>query len=94
MDEPSFGLSPILVMEIERIIQEIEQREGMTIMVAEQNSRLAFELSEYCYVMEHGRIALEGETVKLLQDERVKDALKLPEDEHPLYILPVGKPAK
>jgi len=74
MDEPSFGLSPILVMEIERIVEEIKEHEGMTILVMEQNARLALSLGEYCYVMETGSITLEGETSKLIQDERVKHA--------------------
>ena len=74
MDEPSFGLSPILIVRIKRIIQEIKEREGTTIMVTEQNARLALSLGEYCYVVEAGRITLEGETSKLIQDERVKHA--------------------
>jgi branched-chain amino acid transport system ATP-binding protein len=74
MDEPSFGLSPVLVAEIKRIIREIKANERMTILVAEQNARMAFSIGEYCYVLESGSITHEGDTADLLQDERVRDA--------------------
>jgi len=74
LDEPSFGLSPVLVTEIKRIITEIREHTGMTIFVAEQNARLALSLGEQCYVLESGRITLEGSTAELAQDERVKKA--------------------
>ncbi len=74
MDEPSFGLSPVLVAEIKRIITEIKQRENMTILVAEQNARMAFSIGQYCYVLESGQIAHEGSTAELLQDDRVREA--------------------
>jgi len=74
LDEPSFGLSPVLVTEVKRIITEIREHTGMTILLAEQNARLALSLGEQCYVMESGSITLEGPTSKLIQDERVKKA--------------------
>lgn len=74
LDEPSFGLSPVLVAQIKRIITKIRENTGMTILVAEQNARLALSLGEQCYVLESGRITLEGSTSELTQDERVKKA--------------------
>jgi len=72
MDEPSFGLSPVLVDQIKRIITKIRENTGMTILVAEQNARLALSLGDNCYVLESGRITLEGSTSELAQDERVR----------------------
>ncbi len=72
MDEPSFGLSPVLVDQIKRIITKIRENTGMTILVAEQNARLALSLGDHCYVLESGRITLQGSTSELAQDERVR----------------------
>lgn len=71
MDEPSDGLSPILVSEVSRIIRDIHQT-GISILLVEQNSRMALKLSQRAYILEMGAIALEGDSAKLINDERVQ----------------------
>jgi branched-chain amino acid transport system ATP-binding protein len=73
LDEPSMGLSPILVQQIFETIRQIH-REGTTILLIEQNARLALSESSYAYVLEHGRLALEGVSSELALDARVKAA--------------------
>jgi branched-chain amino acid transport system ATP-binding protein len=73
LDEPSLGLSPLMTAEIGRIIHDIHQRR-VSIILVEQNARLALTLGHYGYVLETGEIVLEGETAALLADERVKRA--------------------
>jgi len=73
LDEPSMGLSPILVQQIFETIREIH-REGTTILLVEQNARLALSVSSYGYVIEHGRLALEGAAAELAKDARVQAA--------------------
>lgn len=73
LDEPSLGLSPILVMEIAKIIRNIHQ-EGRTIVLVEQNARLALSLAQYGYVLETGNIVLKGDTKDLRENEDVKKA--------------------
>jgi branched-chain amino acid transport system ATP-binding protein len=73
LDEPSMGLSPILVKQIFETIREIH-REGTTILLVEQNARLALSVSSYAYVIEHGRLALEGVAGDLAKDARVQAA--------------------
>jgi len=70
LDEPSLGLSPIMTMEIARIVVEIN-RQGTTILLAEQNARLALKLSQKGYVLETGIIALEGNTEDLTHNDAV-----------------------
>ncbi len=72
MDEPSLGLSPILVSEIFRIIQQIN-REGVTILLVEQNARMALRIAHYGYVMENGRFVLAGSSQELMQDQDVQE---------------------
>ncbi|MDK2897337.1 MAG: branched-chain amino acid transport system ATP-binding protein [Candidatus Atribacteria bacterium] len=71
MDEPSLGLAPLLVREIFQIIEEIN-RQGTTILLIEQNAKAALEIAHFAYVMETGRIALQGEGRALLQNEKVQ----------------------
>jgi branched-chain amino acid transport system ATP-binding protein len=73
LDEPSMGLSPILVEEIFRIIQEINSR-GTSILLVEQNALMALQISNRAYVLETGRIVLEGTGKELRESERVKEA--------------------
>ncbi|MGO0121991.1 ABC transporter ATP-binding protein [Desulfothermobacter acidiphilus] len=73
LDEPSLGLSPLLVGEIFRIVQEINRREQVTILVVEQNARVALEVADYAYIMENGRIVLEGEPRRLKENEDVRE---------------------
>lgn len=72
LDEPSLGIAPLLVREIFDIIKRINQEEGTTILVVEQNANVALSIADYGYIMENGRIVLEGsvETLKSNQDVR------------------------
>ena len=73
LDEPSMGLSPLLVKEIFRIIKEIN-RSGTTILLVEQNAKLALAIADRAYVLETGKIALSGTGQELLASEAVKKA--------------------
>lgn len=73
MDEPSLGLAPLLVKEIFDIIKQIHQ-EGMTVLLVEQNAFAALKIADYAYVLETGKVVLQGTGEELLQDERVKKA--------------------
>ena len=73
MDEPSMGLSPLLVKEIFQIIREVN-RAGITILLVEQNAKMALAISNRAYVLETGTITLEGSAADLLRDPRVKKA--------------------
>ena len=71
LDEPSLGLAPKLVEEIFSVIQRIN-REGVTVLLVEQNANKALGIAEYGYVLETGRIALEDEAARLLQNDHVR----------------------
>lgn len=73
MDEPSLGLAPLIVKEIFRIIQEIH-KQGVTILLIEQNANAALKIADVGYVMETGRITLKGTGKELLANEEVKSA--------------------
>ena len=73
MDEPSMGLSPLLVKEIFKIIQEVH-KQGMTVLLVEQNAKMALSISDRAYVLETGRISMSGAASDLLNDEKVKKA--------------------
>ncbi len=72
-DEPSLGLAPILTWEIFRLVQEIH-REGMTLLMVEQNVKQTLSLCDRAYVLENGRIVMEGKGSEMLEDEKVKKA--------------------
>jgi branched-chain amino acid transport system ATP-binding protein len=72
-DEPSYGLAPLLVAEIFRTIQGL-RLEGITVLLVEQNVRQSLEIADRAYVLESGRIALEGNSEELLQEELIKKA--------------------
>ncbi|MFL5735178.1 MAG: ABC transporter ATP-binding protein [Chloroflexia bacterium] len=73
LDEPSMGLAPLLVKEILNIISELNA-EGRTILLVEQNSRKALQIAHYAYVLERGRVALEGTGESLLNNKQVEKA--------------------
>jgi len=73
MDEPSMGLSPILVKEIFSIIEELH-KSGITILLVEQNAKMALAISDRAYVLETGTIAMEGSAKELAEDDRVRKA--------------------
>lgn len=73
MDEPSLGLAPIIVQEIFEIIKQI-QKQGVTILLIEQNANAALKIADYGYVLETGRIIMQGTGKELLENEEVKSA--------------------
>ncbi len=73
LDEPSMGLSPLLVKEIFRIIQDINKR-GTTILLVEQNAKMALAIADRAYVLETGKITLEGTGAELAASEQVRKA--------------------
>jgi branched-chain amino acid transport system ATP-binding protein len=73
LDEPSMGLSPLLVAEIFGIIQRINREEGVSILLVEQNARLALTIASHGYVMENGRIVLDDTVEKLRENADVKE---------------------
>lgn len=73
LDEPSLGLAPLFVSEIFKTLTELNN-EGITMVLVEQNARLALEISDYGYVLDTGRVATEGPAMELLNNEKVKTA--------------------
>ncbi|WP_439576739.1 ABC transporter ATP-binding protein [Elioraea sp.] len=73
MDEPSMGLSPLLVKEVFGIIRRLNQDLGITILLVEQNARMALSVASYGYVMEQGKIVLDGTAEELANNEDVKE---------------------
>jgi branched-chain amino acid transport system ATP-binding protein len=70
LDEPSMGLAPVIVQEVFRTIRRLKA-EGMTMLLVEQFAKAALEVADYAYVMERGKIVIEGTPAQLAQDERV-----------------------
>jgi branched-chain amino acid transport system ATP-binding protein len=73
LDEPSMGLAPLMVETIFGVIQNLNQQ-GMTILLVEQNARLALSMADRAYVLESGVITLSGTANELLNDDRVREA--------------------
>ncbi len=73
MDEPSMGLSPLLVKEVFGIIKKLNQDLGVTILLVEQNARVALSVADYGYIMEQGKIVLDGTAEMLQSNEDVKE---------------------
>ena len=73
LDEPSLGLAPLLVMEIFDRIRDINQELKTTILVVEQNAKVALEISQYAYIMESGKVVMEGPAAELKQNPDVKE---------------------
>jgi branched-chain amino acid transport system ATP-binding protein len=73
LDEPSLGLAPLVAREIFDLIHVLNQDAGMTILLVEQNAKMALELASYGYVMENGRLVLDGPTEKLREDADVEE---------------------
>ncbi|KJV08748.1 branched-chain amino acid ABC transporter ATP-binding protein, partial [Elstera litoralis] len=73
MDEPSMGLSPLLVKEVFSIIRQINKELGVTILLVEQNARMALSCASYGYIMEQGKIVLDGTAEELANNEDVKE---------------------
>ena len=73
LDEPSLGLAPLLVAEIFEIIHEINAKESVSVLLVEQNARAALALAHYGYIMEQGRIVLDGPAEQLRENEDIKE---------------------
>lgn len=73
MDEPSMGLSPLLVKEIFHIIKEVH-KQGISVLLVEQNAKMALAIADRAYVLETGKITLSGTGRELLNNEKVKKA--------------------
>lgn len=73
LDEPSLGLSPLLAAEVFRIVQAISRAEKLSVLLVEQNARAALEIAEHGYVMENGRVVLDGPAAELAANQDVKE---------------------
>jgi branched-chain amino acid transport system ATP-binding protein len=72
LDEPSLGLAPMIVREFFRTVQDLNEKEGLTVLVVEQDARIALSISSRAYVLEVGRVALTGTSAELRDDEAVR----------------------
>jgi len=73
LDEPSMGLAPQLVEEIFEIVKDLNQREGVSFLLAEQNTNMALRYSHYGYILENGRIVMEGDAASLAGNDDIKE---------------------
>jgi branched-chain amino acid transport system ATP-binding protein len=73
LDEPSMGLAPQLVEEIFEIVQELNRKEGVSFLLAEQNTNIALRYAGYGYILENGRVVMDGEGTSLRENEDVKE---------------------
>jgi len=73
LDEPSMGLAPQLVEEIFEIVKELNQREGVSFLLAEQNTNIALRYADYGYILENGRVVMDGEAARLRENDDVKE---------------------
>ena len=72
LDEPSLGLAPLVVREFFRIVRDLNEKEGLTVLVTEQNANIALQAADNAYVLEVGRVALSGPSADLQKDESVR----------------------
>jgi branched-chain amino acid transport system ATP-binding protein len=73
LDEPSMGLAPQIVEEIFEIVKDLNQREGVSFLLAEQNTNVALRYADYGYILENGRVVMDGEAAALAENEDVKE---------------------
>ena len=73
LDEPSMGLAPQLVDEIFEIVKDLNQKEGVSFLLAEQNTNMALRFADYGYILENGRVVMDGEAAKLRENDDVKE---------------------
>jgi branched-chain amino acid transport system ATP-binding protein len=73
MDEPSLGLAPMIVQEIFEIIRRINDERNITILLVEQNANMALAIAHYGYILENGRVVMEGSSKKLRQDNDIRE---------------------
>jgi branched-chain amino acid transport system ATP-binding protein len=74
LDEPSFGLAPLIVTEIFRIMRRINAEDGVSMLLVEQNATVALDLAQHAYLLETGRVALSGPSAEIKRDETVRKA--------------------
>jgi branched-chain amino acid transport system ATP-binding protein len=74
LDEPSLGLAPVVVEDVFRVIRDLNARDGLTIVLVEQNVAQSLALAHRGYVLENGRVVMEGSGAALLADDRVRRA--------------------
>ena len=72
LDEPSLGLAPMVVQELFRVVRQLNDEEGLTVLVVEQNANIALDVSRRAYVLEVGRVAVEGESRELREHEGIR----------------------
>lgn len=73
LDEPSLGLAPLLVKDIFRVIRQLREEGGISILLVEQNARIALSVADYAYVLENGRVVLDGPAEELVKNEDIKE---------------------
>jgi branched-chain amino acid transport system ATP-binding protein len=73
LDEPSMGLAPQLVEEIFEIVRDLNQKEGVSFLLAEQNTNIALRYADYGYILENGRVVMDGEAKRLRENDDVKE---------------------
>ena len=73
LDEPSMGLAPQIVEEVFNIVRDLNQKEKVTFLLAEQNTHMALKYSDYGYIMESGRVVMDGAAADLASNEDVKE---------------------
>ncbi len=73
LDEPSMGLAPLLIKEIFQILTRLDEKEGIPILLVEQNAKLALSVARYAYVLENGRVVMDGDSEKLRENPDIRD---------------------
>ena len=73
LDEPSLGLAPLVVKEIFKIIRRINEEQGTTIILVEQNANMALQIAHYGYVMENGKIVMEGNAEAIIENPDIRE---------------------
>ena len=73
LDEPSMGLAPQIVAQIFEIVNEINQKDGVSFLLAEQNTNIALRFADYGYILETGRVVMDGSAAELSSNEDVKE---------------------
>jgi branched-chain amino acid transport system ATP-binding protein len=72
LDEPSLGLAPMVVRDIARLITQVNREDGVSVILVEQNSRMALKISRHAYVLETGRVGLEGPSAELMHNDHIR----------------------
>jgi len=73
LDEPSMGLAPQIVEEVFEIVRDLNTKEKVTFLLAEQNTNMALRYSDYGYILENGRVVMDGDAASLRQNQDVKE---------------------